>query len=390
MIRVILALCMVCLPLTTFAGDEGKPTVCLLDGHHVQPMRDGLKRVQCTFSDIAKLDTQTLAKCRVLILCGTNPPVDAAGKEAIASFLDRGGAVLGVGGGATCMIKHKLFDAEGYCLTGTTVHMTKFFGYHRLTFGYPGAKPVDGWKYGVPQLLRATQGPLMELGPKPTSILGYDGGGLYSAAAFQRVGKGLVLLIGPDPQGGDAYYSLEKPKMEPGDKLKTDRLLANAIAFLVDPCCNIIPNNGCEENTNLPAHQSNWQIVVRDGATSDWCRDGAPEGNVFLKVAGPQENSNATIQPYCPLIVERGANYRFACLYRSSLKWQVQFDLLVGSTPALKRGSGPSVSVQASQKWRRFETTVAIPPDVSYVRPMVTARGVGSFCLDEVTLQREL
>ena len=64
------------------------------------------------------------------------------------------------------MIEHGLFDAKTYFFTGTTVHMTKFWGYHRLTFGYPGPKPFDGWKAGVSNLLRATQGPLMMLGPK--------------------------------------------------------------------------------------------------------------------------------------------------------------------------------------------------------------------------------
>ena len=78
--------------------------------------------------------------------------------------------------------------------------------YHRLTFGYPGAKPFDKWKGGVPNLLRATEGPLMILGPKATSLLGYEGTGRYSAAsssdALPRTVSGPVVACMQHMRGG--------------------------------------------------------------------------------------------------------------------------------------------------------------------------------------------
>ncbi|NOZ21552.1 MAG: hypothetical protein GXP25_10745 [Planctomycetes bacterium] len=366
-----------------------QPTVCVLDGPDILPMKDSLKRIKQPFTVLEKLDAGELGKHRVLIVCGTKPPVDERGKEIIEGFLKNGGHVLAIGGGATCMMQHRLFDAEGYYLTGTTVHMTVFHGYHRLTFGYPGVKPFDGWKSGVPNLLRATEGPLMILGPKATSILGYDSGGLYSAAAFQRVGQGLLLLIGPDPQGGNAYYELEKPRLEPGSKLQTERMLANAIAFLLDPHTNLIPNSGFEENTEPTAWQSNWLILLRDGATKQWRRDGAPEGRVFLKLVCPQAKSMAIAQPYRPIVVERGRSYEFRCMYKATIPWEFGFSLLKGKRPSRKPESMRPLSVQPSSEWKRFMTRVSVPPDVSYLKPVATLRGKGELCLDDVTLRQD-
>ncbi|MEW6357634.1 MAG: hypothetical protein AB1696_14985 [Planctomycetota bacterium] len=376
------------LRLTLFAFAD-QPVVCVLDGPDAQPMKDSLKRIGQPFAAMEKPDAAALGGHRVLIVCGTKPPVDEGGKQIVENFLKNGGNVLAVGGGATCMMQHKLFDAEGYYFTGTTIHMTVFHGYHRLTFGYPGAKPFDGWKEGVPNLLRATEGPLMVLGPKATSILGYDGGGLYSAAAFQRVGKGILLLIGPDPQGGNAYYELEKPKLEPGDKLGTEPMLANAIAFLLDPHCNLIPNAGFEENSDLEDSQSNWhwQITLKNGAAKEWGREGAPEGKTFLKLVCSQDKGWPAVQPHRPIVVERGRSYEFGCAYRATAAWKLGFVLLKGKLPSLKSETMPPLSIEPSPEWRRYATRVSIPDDASYLRPTATLAGKGELCLDDVTLR---
>ena len=360
------------------------PVVCVLDGPDVEPMRESLRRLGCPYADVARLGPKAIARYRVWVLAGTRPPVDTQGATAVRGFLNAGGSVLAVGGGVTALIEHGLVDARGYFLCGTTMHMTAFHAYHRLTFGYPGAKPFKAWMAGVTNLLRATQGPLMELGPKATSILGLDGTGLYSAAALQPVGKGIILAIGPDPQGGKVYYELGRAKLQGGDKLGTERLLANAIAFLTDRCCNLVPNAGFEQNTTLPPQQSNWQTAGHHGATVTWCKSGAPEGHVFLKIHCPAKRSLATVQPYCPLAVERGRTYRFSCTYRCTAEWRILLTAYRGTPPGLKAKPGGSTRVPASREWRRVETTFPVPADVSYVRPIVRVERQGQLDIDAI------
>jgi len=374
--------------LLMWTGADSQPVseVVVLDGPEVQHLRDALDRITCPFRSIAKLDSAALAGCQVLVLSGKKPPLKSEDAKTIKEFVQSGGAVLAIGGGATWMIQQKLFDAEGYYPCGTTIHHSYFHGYNRLAFGYPGAEPEDNWTAGVPMLLRATEGPLMELGPRATSILGC--GGPYSIAAFQQIGDGLVLLIGADPQGGNAYHSLDKPTLTLGDKLKTDRLLENAIAFLKNRNCNIVPNSGFEENVELPPVQSNWQITLRGGATSHWCRDDAPEGDVFLRIVCPRKASSASVEPYRPLVVERGASYRVACRYKSSIPWTFDVHHLTGTPSNPNRRTAPSVSVPASDDWKPWEAKLLIPEDVSYVKPILTIRDAGELCLDKFTLQR--
>ena len=374
-----------CLLSLTATAEPTVAEVCVLDGPEVQHMRDGLERVGCAFRRAAKLDKQALSRCRVLVLSGKEPPWEARYANIVEQFAQSGGSVLAVGGGAAWMLQHKLFDAQGYYPAGTTIHMSTFHGYHRLTFGYPGAEPAEGWTAGVPMLLRATEGPLMELGPRATSILGC--GGPFSAAAFQRIGKGLVLLIGPDPQGGNAYHSLDKPTPTPGDKLDTDRVLESAIAFLENPSCNLVPNNGFEQHTDLPPVKSNWQITLRGGATSEWCHDDAPEGSVFLRLACSERAESASVEPYCPLVVERGARYRVGCLYKSSIPWTLGFRPFTGAPGSLKQQTAPPLSVTASDDWKELEAEWLIPDDVSYVKPIPAIRGAGELCLGRLTVE---
>lgn len=370
----------------TGADGQAITDVVVLDGPEVQHLRDALNRVTCPFRSTAKLDSRALAECQVLVLSGTKPPLEFEDAKIIEQFVQSGGAVLAIGRGATWMIEQKLFDAEGYYPCGTTIHHSSFHGYSRLTFGYPGAEPEDNWVAGVPMLLRATEGPLMELGPQATSILAC--GGPYSIAAFQRIGDGLVLMIGADPQGGNAYHSLNKPTLTPGDKLKTDRLLASAIAYLRDRDCNIVPNSGFEENTELPPVQSNWQVTLRGGATSEWHHDDAPDGNIFLRIVCPQKTSSASVEPYRPLVVERGAKYRLACLYKSSMPWTLDLQHLTGTPSNPNRQTAPSVSVTASDDWKQWQTQLLIPESVSYAKPILTIRDAGELCLDNLTVQR--
>ncbi len=365
----------------------GPAPVAVLDGPEVQPLRAALKRIGQPFADMRGLNAQALASRRVLIVAGSKPPVDVAGAKIIRRFLNQGGNALGLGRGASALMERGLFDARGYYLTGTTIHMTVFAAYHRLTFGYPGPKPFDGWVNGVPNLLRATEGPLMVLGPRAVSILGYEGKGLYSAAAFQRVGKGLVLCIGPDPQGGKLVYALGKSKPAPGDKLGTDRLLANAVAFLLDPACNLIPNSSFEQLIQRSPRQSHWLGRARRGASIQWVRGGAPDGAVFARIACKGKSSYGEVAPFRPIAVEPARKYKLSCLFRASRRWRVELRLLEkprrNPSPARTRRA----AADASADWRRFETDLDMPGDASYVTPAFVLEGKGELCVDNVTLR---
>ena len=378
MIRTLLAVCVLGVGAPVLAAAPA--AVCVLDGPEVVPMHAALDRLSVPYRRIAELDQASLRDCRVLVVCGKPSLAESARARVVEAYLHAGNAVLGIGGGAGWMIANKLFDARAYCPSGTTIHMSGFQGYHRLTFGYPGAKPLDGWTAGVPMLLRATEGPLMEVGPRATSILA--AGGPYSLAAFQRVGKGLVLLISADPQGGNACYMLGKLTPTTGDRLKTDRLLANAIAFLQDPCCNLIPNPGFEENTDLPPAQSHWQLRLRDGATGTWCKQGAPAGEVFLKLSCPKRSS-ASVTPVRPIAVERGAEYTIGCLYKASVAWKLELRLFHGR-PDERADAVPVHSVPPQGQWTRHEMLLSVPADVSYVGLALTIQGPGELCLDEL------
>jgi len=354
----------------------------------VQAMRDGLGRVGCGFADLKSLDEASLAGCRVLVICGTRPPVDEAGKRLIARFVEAGGSVLAVGGGAGRLIDLGLFDAEGYYMSGTTIHNTRFDGYHRLTFGYPGAdRRPQGTTAGVAYLLRATNGPLMKLGPKASSILAAGGG--YSLAAVQRLGKGRLMLLGGDPQGGRLFSEVDKSRPMPGSELKTDQMLANAVAFLLDPRCNLIPNSGFEELVDLPPAQSHWVVAVRKGARYEWCKTDAPEGHLCLKLVCPGGNASAEAKPLCPIVVERGQSYTFGCQYKSTAAWKLSWQWLKQPGGAAKAEAGPATAVPASAEWKRYETKIDVPADVPYVRPILRLAGQGEMCIDDVTLQLE-
>ncbi|MBI3946660.1 MAG: hypothetical protein HY321_12125 [Armatimonadetes bacterium] len=379
-----LTLCACAMMLALESGSAEPAAVGVLDGPETQPMRDGLQRVGVPVSGLKALDAASLAGCRVLVISGTEPPVKESDKPAIERFLEGGGSVLGVGRAAGRLIDLGLFDAETYTMTGTTVHMTVFDGYHRLTFGYPGAEPMGGWSSGVPHLLRATQGPFMKLGPAATSIL--IAGGPYSLAAFQRRGKGMLLLIGADPQGGQLFTEVDQSKPMPGSEIKTDGVLANAVAFLLDRRCNLIPNSGFEEFADLPPAQSNWSVETRGGAKSEWSKEGAPEGQTFLKLTSPEAGASADARPSCPIVVERGETYAFACRYRSTVPWKVAWQQYKTSGRDPEAEAGPTREVPASAEWTRFEVKIAVPPDVAYVRPVLTLAGAGELCVDAVTL----
>lgn len=376
----------VCLPGAQTSPQPACAEIWVLDGPEVHFLREALVRVGIKFRAIDHFGQFRPAPSGVLVLCGKKPPLGPADAPQIKTFVEEGGRVLAVGGGAAWVIDQKLFDARPYYLAGTTIHMSGFVGYHRLTYGYPARNPPEGWIVGVPMLLRATEGPLMELGPQATSIL--SAGKPFSLAAFQRIGRGLVLAIGPDPQGGKAYYSLGKPTLKTGDKLGTDRLLANALAFLADPHCNLIPNAGFEEDIGLAPAQSHWQIELSGKATTDWCRQGAAEGQVFLRVVAA-ERSTATVRPFCPIVVERGAQYRLAFVYRASAPWTIELRFFGQQPDGLTQNSRESIRASAAGSWQRHELKVSVPPDACALAPVATLQGPGELCLDGFTLQRE-
>jgi hypothetical protein len=378
--------CVVAMLVALEARSAAPVGVRVLDGPEVQAMRDGLARVKCPCAGIASLDEASLASCRVLVLCGTRPPVPDSAKQRLTRFLDEGGAILAVGGGARRVIELGLFDAEAYYMTGTTTHNSVFDGYHRLMFGFPGAEPPSGGTTsGVSNLLRATEGPLMRLGPQATSILAAGGG--YSLAALQRVGKGRLLALGADPHGGQFFTDVDRPSRRLGDQLRTDAVLANAVAYLLDPRCNLIPNPGFEELTNLPPAHSHWEVSLTRGATHEWRRSDAAQGAVCLRLGGPGAKAFAEVHPFLPIVVERGLTYTLACQYRSTAPWKVSWQSWKTAPPGAKSEAGPVTTVPASAEWKRFSTPIAVPGDVSYVRPQLQFTGQGELFLDEVTLK---
>lgn len=356
--------------------------VLVLDGTDANFMHDALRRIACPFDHAAKLD----ANHRIAILCGKNVSADA---KTVADFLQSGGHLLAVGGGAKWMLDAKLFDAAGYYPTGTTEHMSTFAGYHRLMFGYPVAKPRDNWLVGVPSLLRATGGPLMRPGPKATSILG--AGDPFSLAAFQHVGKGIALLIGADPQGGNEFLSIGKPTPKRGDELGTDMLLANAIAWLRDPACNLIPNSGFEENAETSDDKSHWEITLNNGARSQWQRSAAPEGKVCLMLEGTKANSIARVSSYRPIIVERGAQFTLSFRHQGTTAWKWEIAHLASPSEDARKGIKPQpFPITASGTWAKSELTLTIPNDAPYLALTARLDGIGTLALDDITLKRAL
>lgn len=368
------------------AASDAQPLarqIYVLSGPEVEFTRDALQSLQIVFRPIDRLDELPAARQAILVLSG-KAPGDSAQAARVATLLRDGAHVLAIGGRATWMIDNKLFDAKAYCPTGTTIHESSFRGYHRLTFGYPGRKPQDDWLTGVPMLVRATGGPLMELGPQATSIL--SAGGPFSLVAFQRVGRGLAVLIGADPQGGNVFRSLQKPTPTPGAKLGTDRLLANALAFLADPCCNLIPNSGFEEDTDLPPAQSNWLVTLKGKATHEFSHSAAPEGRTFVRLTAPGKSS-AALQPTRPILVEGGARYELSFFYRATGAWTVNLSFLKGASEGLVPQSRQTLRLPAAASWQRHQAQIALPGEACAVEIAPTLVGPGELCLDDFSLR---
>ncbi len=146
MIGTALKTCTACLLMWTVADSQGVSPVVVLDGPEVQHLHDALSRVTCPFRSIARLDSAALTGCRVLVLSGKKPPLESRDAKTIEQFVQSGGAVLAIGGGATWMIQHKLFDADGY-LTGTPSNPNR-----RTTPSVP-VPASDDWKPWEAELL---------------------------------------------------------------------------------------------------------------------------------------------------------------------------------------------------------------------------------------------
>jgi len=362
--------------------------VLVLDGPETNFLRDALKRIDCPFKSIAMLDASALQPDRILILSGKEPPLAVGDGKLIDSFLQHGGHVLAIGGGAKWMLNAKLFDAIGYYPTGTTIHQSTFDGYHPVTFGYPMPKPYKNWAVGVPMLLRATDGPLMRSGPRAVSIL--SAGGPFSLAAYERIGKGIALLIGPDPQGGNEYLTLDKPTVSLGSDLKTDLFLANAIAWLRDPGCNLIPNSGFEDAADTNDDKSHWEITLRNNAKSQWQRNEAPEGKVYLTLEGTKANSSASVSSYRPIVVEGGAQFTLSFRHKATSAWKWEIAHFTSASKETREATKPQpLSIAASANWQKSEVTLTIPNDSPYFAITARLDGIGTLSLDEITLKRK-
>lgn len=373
--------CVVALACATATARE--PIV--LDGAGTQFMRDALERLEIPYDRAAHLDPVILGPGRILVLSGSEPPLTATDAATIGGFLRGGGRLLAVGGGARWVLEAKLFDARGYYPTGTTIHQSTFDGYHPVTSGYPLEKPPEGWYVGVPMLLRATDGPLMRPGPDAISILG--AGGPFSLAAFQRVGAGVALLVGADPQGGDEYLTLDKGTPRLGSELRTDPLLASAIAWLRDPGGNAIPNAGFERDADAGGDRSHWEITLRNGGSSAWSKEGAAAGKACLRLAGGRANSVARVAPFRPLVVEPGRDYVLSASHRGTAAWTWEVAFLARPTDEPRRAvASHSVAVAVAETWHRSEVPLAIPAGAAYVAVAARLDGVGTLALDEFAL----
>ncbi len=364
-----------------------EPNVVVLDSTDISFMHDALKRIDVPSQRSDKLDADVLSRHRIVVLAGKDLPLDAMSGKRLDQHLRSGGRVLAVGGGAKWMLQQKLFDASGYYPTGTTTFMSKFDGYHRLTFGYPVASPKENWTYGVPNLLRATDGPLMRLGPQAHSVLA--AGGPFSLMAYQRFGKGIALLIGPDPQGGNEFQSLgnSKPTAKRGDELDTDRLLANSIGWLRNESGNLIPNPGFEVLTDAGPEKSHWELSANNGGVTSWRREGAPEGKVFVTLKRKDAPSAANLSPYVPIVVEPGAAYRFSCRHRSTGGWRVVVRHIRSLDDGYSKAEQKPIAVAAVADWSRFETELVVPEGIRYLGFVLQPAAAGEVSLDDIQLE---
>lgn len=362
-----------------------EPPPLVLDATDVSFLHEALDRLHRPYEPLPAL-TAALKPDRILVLAGKDLAPGEGAARAVQKLLQDGGRVLALGGGARWMLKEKLFDATAYYPTGTTIHQSGFDGYHRLTFGYPGAKLNHDWTYGVAMLLRATGGPLMTPGAHAISVL--RAGGPFSLAAFQRYGSrgGLALLIGPDPQGGNQYLSLDKPTPTRGDTLGTDALLDNALAWLGDPKCNLIPNGGFEENAALPAVQSHWEITERLGGTHEFAHGEAPEGTAFLRLTGRQPKSEVHAKLYLPVVVEPGAKYRLSFRYRASGGATLKTRHLASADSGAQAGESKAVELPLAPAWQVHEEVLEVPKTHHLLEIEVMVKGTSSLEVDDVRL----
>lgn len=362
-----------------------EPDILVFDHVEIRFLTDALKRLALPFHLADKLEPLTLLRSRIVVLAGKDLPRNAVDAKVLARYLQDGGRVLALGGGAKWMIEENLFDATGYYPTGTTTHMSTFEGYHRLTFGYPVAAPKDNWVDGVPSLLRATGGPLMHIGPKAHSVL--SAGGPFSLLAFQRHGPGIALLICPDPQGGNEFLTLEKPTPRRGDELGTDRLLANALAWLRDSKDNLIPNSGFEESPEAGPEKSHWFIKTSKGGSSDWNRTTPPEGKVCLTLRGGNAMSFAAVSPHLPIIVEGNATYWFSCRYRATAPCSLELRYFQRDVDRAGKTLPQTLAISAAKQWQSYQVEVRIPDGATLLSLTLRLQGAGEIDVDDIALR---
>lgn len=362
-----------------------EPDVVVPHHEDIDFLHAALERIGVPFQSAEKIDPAMLGRRRIVVVAGKNVSFDERDVRHLDAHWNAGGRVLAIGGGAKAMLDAKLFDATGYYPTGTTTFMSKFDGYHRLTFGYPIRAPKENWLYGIPNLLRATNGPLMRLGPQAHSVLA--AGGPFSLMAYQRRGEGIALLIGPDPQGGDEYQSFDKPTPKRGDELDTDRLLANAIAWLREPTGNLVPNPGFETFSDAGPERSHWELIASNGGRAVWSRNGAAEGEVYAALSRGKSQSAANLTPHLPIAVEPGATYRFTCRYRATCPGRLVVRRIRSLEDPYPRAETQSLTIDASDAWDRYETELTVPAGIRYLGFVLQPAQIGELSVDDVQLQ---
>lgn len=225
----------------------------------------------------------------------------------------------------------------------------------------------------------------MRLGPKAHSVL--SAGGPFSLLAFQRHGQGIALLIGADPQGGNEFLSLEKPTPRRGDELGTDRLLANAMAWLRNPKDNLIPNSDFEETPEASPEKSHWEIKTSKGGNSVWNHTSPAERKVCLTLKGVNAKSLATVGPHLPIVVEGNATYRFSCRYRATSPWSLELRFFQHGADKDGKTSPQTLPISAAKQWQSYQVEVRIPDGATVVSLTLLLQGAGEIDVDDITLQ---
>ena len=376
-----------CILMITLGGEilsAAEKEVVVVNGKESSFLSDALARLGIKYKLTNDIDAKNLPRDGIIVFSGKDFALPLNKADGVLDFLKDGGSVLAIGGGAKWLIETGNVDAVGYYPSGTTIFMSKFDGYHPLTFGYPSDIGGEKWNYGVPNLLRATGGPLIKPGPRAVSVL--LAGGPFSHMVYQRIGKGIALLIGPDPQGGNQFLTLNEATPRKGDKLGTDRLLSNAIKWLQEPVCNLVPNPGFEEQTSADPQRFHWELITQNGGKARLQRSEAPQGSVFVLLEKPEANAFAKLAIHLPILVEPEREYRFSCLYRCQNDGSLLFRQIRTLEDPYNKAEVNQNKLPASRAWQKYQVDLKIPPGIRYLGFILQPTNSGELGIDDIHL----